>query len=250
MKKSLYIGILIPFVMLFSSCVTAPMQTATPALYPAPTPVPFPAPARGDVIHLVGPGETLWRISKMYDVNAQDIIRANGIRNPSFLLKGQKLIIPHASGIVPVVTLYPSGKWKYIIIHHSATDSGTALDFDRSHNNKGWRGLGYHFVIDNGTKGKQKGQIEVAPRWLKQQNGSHCKASGMNSKAIGICLVGNFSNEYVSARQMDSLVWLVDRLRRHYKIPLKNVVGHGQVRGARTECPGKNFPWSKFKRAL
>ena len=110
--------------------------------------------------------------------------------------------------------------------------------------------MGYHFVISNGTKGKQDGQIEVSPRWIKQQDGAHCKASNMNHKAIGICLVGNFNEGRVSPEQMDSLVHSVNIFRKYYKIPLKNIMGHGQVHGARTECPGKKFPWAEFMRRL
>ena len=54
-------------------------------------------------------------------------------------------------------------KWLYIVIHHSATPAGSAAQFDRSHRQKGWDELGYHFVIGNGT-GSRDGQIEVGPR--------------------------------------------------------------------------------------
>ncbi|MDD5526939.1 MAG: N-acetylmuramoyl-L-alanine amidase, partial [Candidatus Omnitrophica bacterium] len=59
-------------------------------------------------------------------------------------------------------------------------------------------------------------------------------------------LVGNFSKESVSEEQMDSLVYLVNILRKYYSVPLKNILGHGQVSGARTECPGKYFPYNDF----
>ena len=108
----------------------------------------------------------------------------------------------------------------------------------------------YHFIIDNGTLGKVDGQIEVAPRWLKQTKGAHCKASGMNYKGIGVGIVGNMSERYISRQQFSSLIYLVNLLRKYYGIPLRNIIGHGQVRGARTECPGRNFPWRKFKQAL
>lgn len=186
----------------------------------------------------------------MYDVPMQNIMLENSLKNKKELQKGQRLLVPNAAPIVPVVPLYRSKKWKYIIIHHSATDEGNSLYFDRYHYSKGWKGLGYHFVINNGTKGKQDGQIEVSPRWLKQENGSHCKASGMNNKAIGICLVGNFNQEEVSQRQLQALIYLAGLLKKHYKIPLTRILGHGQVYGAKTECPGKRFPWGEFKSRL
>jgi N-acetyl-anhydromuramyl-L-alanine amidase AmpD len=163
---------------------------------------------------------------------------------------GQRLLIPQAAAIRPVINLYPSRKWKYIIIHHSATDEGDALAFHKLHRNKGWETVGYHFVVDNGTIGKKAGAIEASPRWIKQQNGAHCKASQMNYQGIGVCLVGNFNIERVSREQMESLLYLVNTLRHYYKIPTGNIIGHGSVPGAKTDCPGKNFPWAEFKNRL
>jgi len=187
----------------------------------------------------------------MYDIETKDIMQTNALKRAKELKVGQHLRIPNAAPLKPIISLYPSKKWKYIIIHHSATDEGNALCFHRFHHQRGFtRGLGYHFVINNGTKGKLDGHIEVAPRWIKQQDGAHCKASGMNHKAIGVCLVGNFNEEPVSGKQMDSLIYLVNRLRKYYRIPVRSIMGHGQVPEAKTECPGKHFPWKKFKNGL
>jgi len=206
---------------------------------------------RSDILHEVGPGETVWRISKMYDVSEDDVVRANSLRDRNKLEKGQKLLIPDAAPLRVVIPMPESRKWKYIIIHHSATDVGNALRFDYAHSkHRRWKGLGYHFVIDNGTSGKKDGQIEISPRWLHKENGAHCKANGMNYKGVGVCLVGNFSEDKVSYKQMRSLVFLVDELKKHYNIPNSRILGHGQVKGASTECPGKKFPWKEFWRNL
>jgi LysM repeat protein len=249
-SQGLIIGLLS---FLLVSCARAPVK-------PAPSPVVVPpslpqttipkAPTsalRCNVTHIVAPGETVWRISKMYDVSIAEIIRVNRLKNSSEIKMGQRLCIPQAAPIQSIVTLYPSKKWKYIIIHHSATDAGNALGFHRFHEARGFnRGLGYHFVIDNGSQGKKDGHIEASPRWIKQEDGAHCKAGHMNPRAIGVCLVGNFNSGRVTKAQMDSLIYLINRLRKYYKIPKGNILGHGQVKGARTECPGKKFPWKEF----
>ncbi|MFA5270878.1 MAG: N-acetylmuramoyl-L-alanine amidase [Candidatus Omnitrophota bacterium] len=248
MKRAIHLILLISLALISSSCATVPVKPPiTPAkeIYPQTTmPV-----LRQDVFHIVAPGETLWRIAKMYNVPIKDISFANNLKTET-LGKGQRLLVPKAAPIIPVIPLYPSKKWKYIIIHHSATDEGSSLYFDRYHLRRGWEGIGYHFVIDNGSKGKQDGQIEVSPRWLKQKNGAHCNADNMNKRSIGICLVGNFNTEFVSTKQLDALVYLTDKLRKYYKIPFNRIMGHGQVRGAKTECPGKKFPWKGFKSRL
>lgn len=237
--------ILIILAVLLSSCAKAPIR---PTTYPGGMPsVPI---TRSDLYHIVAPGETLWRIGKMYDVPINDIMRVNSLASSEKLERGQKLLIPNAAPVKPVITLYKSSKWKYIIVHHSATDEGNACSIFDIHSKRGFDGLGYHFIIDNGTCQKNDGQIETSPRWIKQLDGAHCKAAGMNHMGIGICLVGNFSKEKVSSKQMDSLEFLVDTLRRHYNIPVSNILGHSQVPGAKTECPGLYFPWIEFKKRI
>ncbi len=202
------------------------------------------------VYHSVAPGETIWRISKMYDVDIETLKRVNNIKDVTDINIGTRLYIPQASARKDLVTLYPNNKWRYIVIHHSATEQGNSEAFNEAHLKKGWQGVGYHFVIDNGTEGKQNGQVETTPRWLNQIKGAHCKAGSMNEEGIGICLVGNFSKDYVSRKQMDSLVYLVNELKSYYRIPKSRIIGHGQVPGASTECPGQKFPWRQFQSRL
>jgi N-acetyl-anhydromuramyl-L-alanine amidase AmpD len=203
------------------------------------------------ITHEVGPLETVWRISRMYDVSAQDIYAANRMKPGDPLRIGQKLLIPNARTMRHVIPLYPGDQWKYIIVHHTATDIGSAILVNRSHHDRGfWHGLGYHFLIDNGTLGKGDGQIEVSPRWIKQQEGAHCKAGGMNDKAIGVALVGNFNETLPTSRQMESLGYLLRTLMQQYRIAPSKVTGHRDVDGASTDCPGKRFPWSNLRQCL
>ena len=141
-------------------------------------------------------------------------------------------------------------KWKYIVLHHSGTKSGNAAAFGRHHKlNRGWDGLGYHFVIGNG-KGSGDGQIEVGYRWPRQLTGAHAGrapdgSNQMNELGIGICLVGNFNEAHPTANQMAILRSLVAYLRGYCGIPVKHVLLHRDVRG--TDCPGKLFPVRVFK---
>ena len=132
-------------------------------------------------------------------------------------------------------------QWKYIVVHHSATPTGSAAEFDVEHRERGWDGLGYHFVIDNG-KGGLDGRVEVGERWRVQKWGAHTgKTPGneYNYHGIGICLVGDFTNHMPSPSQLASLKRLVSYLMAKYDIPAENVVGHCDGPGTSTECPGK-----------
>lgn len=224
-----------------SGCVTKP-----------PTAMPFGVP----IYHIITPGDTLWSIGKQYGVSVDSLMSANNIKDAGRIKKGSRLMIPKfrmasqekKKGKQPLST---PGNWKYIVIHHSATPEGSAEIFDRQHRQRGfWNGLGYHFVICNGTSGRRDGEIQVGDRWVKQINGAHCNIGNMNEVGIGICLVGDFENgQRVTPRQMDSLVSLVRSLQKSYNISADHVVRHCDIKHT-TECPGHRFPWRELQYSL
>jgi len=144
-------------------------------------------------------------------------------------------------------------KWAAIIVHHSATRTGNAAIFDKKHREENhWEGVGYDFVIGNGTDSGD-GQVEVTFRWREQLTGAHCKTPNnwANENGIGICLVGNFEYATPTARQMQSLLKLVRFLQNRYRIPKSRVYGHQSTPGARvTDCPGRRFPMARLKSML
>ena len=145
-------------------------------------------------------------------------------------------------------------RWTAIVIHHSATNKGNAAIFDKMHREvKHWDGVGYDFVIGNGTD-SGNGQIEVTFRWRRQIAGAHCggtPGNWANIDAIGICLVGNFNLTRPTTRQMQSLSKLIRFLQKRYGISRSRIYGHGTTPGARiTDCPGKKFPMARLKSML
>ncbi len=73
----------------------SPTPTATPTPIPTPTPTPAPTPAT----HVVRPGETLTRISQLYDVPVSVIVELNEISDPDSLVEGQRLRLPEGTEI-------------------------------------------------------------------------------------------------------------------------------------------------------
>ncbi len=144
-------------------------------------------------------------------------------------------------------------RWTAIVIHHSATENGNVAIFDKSHReSRYWEGVGYDFVIGNGTNSGD-GQVEVTFRWRNQITGAHCKTPNnwANENAVGICLVGNFNYTAPTQLQMQSLLKLVRFLQSRYRIPKSRVYSHNTTPGARiTDCPGKNFPIIRLKSML
>ena len=156
-----------------------------------------------------------------------------------------------AAGVASDKGLAPTREWEWIIIHHSATRVGSAEVFDAAHRARGMiNGLAYHFVIDNGTEGRPDGFIETGPRWIKQMYGGHCRQAYINEHGIGICLVGNFSVDQPTPKQLDSLALLIRGLQEQFHIANDRVLGHGEVIGEFSECPGSQFPWDELHKRL
>lgn len=141
----------------------------------------------------------------------------------------------------------PANPWQWIVIHHSATPSGSAASFDQAHRKKGWDELGYHFVIGNGT-GSPDGRVEVGARWVHQKHGAHAKTpdNRFNDYGIGICLVGNFDLDRPTPAQIRSLTKLTAYLMQTYQIAPDHVLGHCETKP--TDCPGRNMSIAEIRR--
>jgi len=141
----------------------------------------------------------------------------------------------------------PPRDWRYIVLHHSASLRGSAEIFDQAHRQRGWRCLGYHFVIGNGID-QPDGGIAAGPRWYSQEAGAHANSAEYNEHGIGICLVGNFDEQAPSPAQLAAARALIQRLCDRYHIPSTEIYGHNQIRkGGSTACPGKFFPLKELK---
>jgi len=90
---------------------------------------------------------------------------------------------------------------KYIVWHCSATDPDRFVDaaqIDQWHRERGWQGIGYHFVI------LRDGTVEAGEDLLRV--GAHVQ--GVNNISVGVCLIGgvNFRGEsefnYTSAQMI------------------------------------------------
>lgn len=61
-------------------------------IIPRPGEVPVPAP--GGILHLVRAGETVFQLAARFKVTPQEILRANQVAHPEFILPGQQVVIP------------------------------------------------------------------------------------------------------------------------------------------------------------
>lgn len=119
-----------------------------------------------------------------------------------------------------------------IIVHCTATPEGrphTAKDVDMWHRQRGFDGIGYHFLV------RLDGTVE--PGRPLEKIGAHCL--GHNSHSIGICYVGGLTKDGKSPKdtrtpaQREALRGLVAYLRRLFP----NITLHGHREFAAKACP-------------
>ncbi len=141
---------------------------------------------------------------------------------------------------IPPNTVRP---WRWIVIHHSDTEVGGLAAIDKMHKAKGWDGVGYDFVIGNGTD-TADGTVEPTFRWREQIIGAHAKTldNRFNEYGIGICLVGNMMDHPPTAKQLAAVEKLTGYLMATYHIAPDHILGHGSTKP--TDCPGRytNLP--------
>lgn len=119
-----------------------------------------------------------------------------------------------------------------LIVHCSATPEGKSFsvaDIDRWHRQRGWNGIGYHFVI------YLDGSIHTGRRLA--QIGAHCK--GHNANSIGICYIGGCNSygkspkDTRTAAQKTALSTLLKELKKQF--PNASIHGHRDF--APKACP-------------
>lgn len=108
------------------------------------------------------------------------------------------------------------------VIHHTDSHDVSAKEIDRWHKERGWDGIGYHFII------RKDGSIEKGRSLNKK--GAHAKG---RNHYVGIALTGRdeFTNE-----QKKSLQNLINDLG------IKHIERHHE------NCPGKGLDLDKFKK--
>ena len=163
-----------------------------------------------------------------------------------------------------------------VVVHHTSfSDMGPQALQSYQQTRMGANDLSYHFIIDSdgmiyegrpiNIMGSHAGQTseandlaEEARREISDQE-EQKKAVDFARRldpdfgAIGVALVGDFQWSDPTAEQLTSLKELLAYLKVTYDIPVKNIMGHSDVKenmveaagltfvGEETECPGQNL---------
>lgn len=125
---------------------------------------------------------------------------------------------------------------KHLVLHCTATPPDadvSAAEIDAWHRERGWSGIGYHFVV------RRDGAVE--PGRALDEVGAHVR--GHNARSVGVCYVGGVDRGGVpednrTPEQRVVLRAIVAVLRAAY--PDARVLGHRDFSEVSKACPSFN----------
>ncbi|MFC2150147.1 N-acetylmuramoyl-L-alanine amidase [Calditrichota bacterium] len=141
-------------------------------------------------------------------------------------------------------------KIEKIVIHCSDSSFGDAALIDGWHRERGFDGIGYHYVILNGYPTAESLRLQQ-PRWWDdgkvetgralERVGAH--VAGHNTRTVGVCLIG--VDQFTGA-QLEALWQLVTELREQFGD--LEVAGHRELieeSESQKTCPNLDMDWVK-----
>ncbi len=140
----------------------------------------------------------------------------------------------------------PKKTIKFVIIHYTGMQSEIeSLNKLKDYNSN----VSCHYLI--GRKGNVIQLVKDSKiawhagksRWKEFRN--------LNKNSIGIELVNkghNFGYEKFSFKQIKSLKLLCKKIKKKYKIPENNFLGHSDIAPLRKIDPGEKFPWKNLSK--
>lgn len=154
------------------------------------------------------------------------------------LVRGLCVAVGLGSTEVPLIDLrgklptngeYPPrdmGKVTAIVVHHSATKGQTIRSIAEFHTTtKGWPAIAYHYAIG------YDGKVYLLNDPERRTN----HAQGVNSRTIGVCLIGNYQEQPVPPEVIRSFIHLRAFINTTYG--QKAVLWHRETKA--TDCPGR-----------
>ncbi len=183
----------------------------------------------------------------------------------------RKIFKEKPNGAQPIDTLTidftDARKWEYIIIHHSKGPDKKTRDWEgirRYHTS--WRYKDIIISYERAKELKALGKVVESPwkdigyQWgieligsqyvyrrgrKLHMRGAHCYQNDMNSKAIGICVLGDYDVVSPTEEQIKMLAKLCRRLMNHFNIPITHIKRHSDYANYKS-CPGEKFDLSRL----
>lgn len=163
---------------------------------------------------------------------------------------------------IAAVPIPKKRKIQRIYIHCSASDYGDAEIIDDWHETRGWKGIGYNYVVGGAVV---KENVGYSPGFIQigrdvERCPAHVKSDNVDS--LGICIVGNFDDKSPLGKAevgagtriaIRSAMILVAELSLRLGLPVRQIVGHHEVNlipgktPTTKSCPGHKFNMDVFR---
>jgi len=140
----------------------------------------------------------------------------------------------------------------YIILHHSKGNDRIVRDTSsirRYHIERcGYDEIAYHYILE-----QVQNDYKICEGRALMYAGAH--ALGFNYNSIGICICGDYDEQYIDVGRMIKLLVLIKSLQLIYDIPIKRVLGHRETyvlrnRAVEKTCPGAKVSMDEIREAL
>ena len=134
-----------------------------------------------------------------------------------------------------------------LVIHHSKTKDGVTVSWSaiRKYHTTNprlmWDDIGYHFGVELVNV-----YYEVLLGRMPYMQGAHCRAGGMNGKALGLCVVGDFDKHEPPIMQFNLAASVGSWICHVLNIPVENIKGHRDYDSGKS-CPGRLFDMEAFR---
>lgn len=238
---------------------------------------------RHGIYYKVKPGDTLHHIADACGLPLGQLMAANNISHANQLKAGMALLLPHMDQYPPALmkarhgkqpwmglkntntpdldqgysiitrqewnaaksksNTKPMGQVQRVTLHHTSEYPGmndlSDLQVVRAianyHRNKlKWADIGYHYLI-----GRDGRVYEGRPTRLQ---GAH--TGGHNENNLGISVIGHFTDDLPSPKQLQTLERLLANKLREYNLSSRELFGHRDFKP--TQCPGESlYRWLK-----
>lgn len=132
---------------------------------------------------------------------------------------------------------------QFIILHYTETNNlKEAIDLLTSKKRK----VSSHFVVD--INGKIYSLVCESKRAWHAGKSVWRGLDDINSRSIGVEIVnpGEKKLKLYPKIQIDELIKLIKYIKKKFKIPKHNILGHSDIAPLRKLDPGKHFPWKEL----
>ena len=134
---------------------------------------------------------------------------------------------------------------EFIMVHHSLTKDGTTVSWPairRYHMEQGWKDIGYHAGIE-----LVNDHLEALYGRPESEPAAACKEQRMNSRALHLCIVGNFDLVSPSDALLEFAARIVVKPWLHrYRLGVASIVGHRDFAHYKS-CPGTMFDLDRLR---